>query len=146
MTARQQDDDADARRRRFRDHFAQCARLDREHEAATAAWVRHMNARLRSKGDWTPAPPQPAAPVYPPFPEDLRGLTCGARTRARTPCKRLDTWGNGRCPLHGGKSTGPTTEAGRSRSAENLRLGRMRRGDAAADRPGQATAGKPSSG
>jgi hypothetical protein len=42
---------------------------------------------------------------------------CGARTRAGSPCKRL-ALRNGRCRNHGGLSTGPKTEAGRSRIAE----------------------------
>lgn len=44
-----------------------------------------------------------------PFPEELRGLTCGAKTRAGTPCKRRDLYKSGRCRLHGGLSTGPKT-------------------------------------
>lgn len=44
---------------------------------------------------------------------------CGAKTRAGTPCKRTDLYGNGRCRLHGGLSTGPKTEAGKKRSALN---------------------------
>ena len=48
---------------------------------------------------------------------------CGAKTRAGTPCKRLDTAHNGRCRLHGGKSTGPTTEAGKEQARINGRLG-----------------------
>ena len=40
---------------------------------------------------------------------------CGAKTRAGTPCKRPAGWGTnhvgeGRCKLHGGKSTGPPPE------------------------------------
>ncbi len=46
-------------------------------------------------------------PPRPPFPEELRGLTCGAKTRAGTPCKRRDLYASGRCKLHGGMSTGP---------------------------------------
>ncbi|HDY97718.1 MAG TPA: hypothetical protein ENH72_04425 [Pseudomonas sabulinigri] len=46
-------------------------------------------------------------PTRPPFPEELRGLTCGAKTRAGTPCKRRDLYLSGRCRLHGGLSTGP---------------------------------------
>ncbi|WP_370601056.1 HGGxSTG domain-containing protein [Pseudomonas nitroreducens] len=47
-------------------------------------------------------------PPRPPFPEELRGLCCGARTRAGTPCKRRDLYASGRCnKLHGGMSTGP---------------------------------------
>lgn len=34
---------------------------------------------------------------------------------------------NGRCIWHGGKSTGPTSEDGRARALENLRLGRLTR-------------------
>jgi hypothetical protein len=58
-------------------------------------------------------------PVVPPFPEVLRGLTCGAKTRAGTPCKGTRLWGNLRCKLHGGRSTGPTTEEGKARAALN---------------------------
>lgn len=42
-----------------------------------------------------------------PFPPELRGLRCGAKTRAGTPCKRRDLYASGRCRLHGGLSTGP---------------------------------------
>jgi hypothetical protein len=38
---------------------------------------------------------------------------CGAKTRAGTPC-RSAAMPNGRCRMHGGKSTGPKTEAGRA--------------------------------
>ena len=45
---------------------------------------------------------------------------CGAKTRAGTPCKRKDIyWPSGRCRLHGGLSTGPKTEAGKKKSAQN---------------------------
>ncbi len=37
---------------------------------------------------------------------------CGAKTRAGSPCKNAGM-PNGRCRLHGGKSTGPKTVAGR---------------------------------
>ena len=43
------------------------------------------------------------------------GQRCGARTRQGTPCQRPGTKRNGRCGLHGGKSTGSKTEAGRMR-------------------------------
>ncbi len=44
--------------------------------------------------------------------------TCGARARSTgKPC-RLYPCKNGRCFLHGGKSTGPRTEAGRRRCAK----------------------------
>src|SRR4051794_22495215 len=41
---------------------------------------------------------------------------CGARTRAGTPC-RSPAMGNGRCRLHGGLSTGPTSPEGLARLA-----------------------------
>lgn len=40
---------------------------------------------------------------------------CGARTRKRTPC-RAPAMVNGRCRMHGGKSTGPRTPEGLERS------------------------------
>lgn len=58
----------------------------------------------------------------PTFPDDLRGLQCGARTRAGTPCKRIDLNGNGRCRMHGGMSTGPRSKAGKARARANLKL------------------------
>lgn len=47
------------------------------------------------------------------------GLSCGARTRAGTPCQQKGLFGNGRCRLHGGMSTGPRTDAGKAISARN---------------------------
>ena len=44
---------------------------------------------------------------------------CGARTRAGTPCKRRDLYWSGRCRLHGGLSTGPRTEEGKAKAAQN---------------------------
>ena len=40
---------------------------------------------------------------------------CGARTRSGTPCEGRPIAPSGRCKVHGGKSTGPTTEEGRDR-------------------------------
>jgi hypothetical protein len=42
---------------------------------------------------------------------------CGARTRAGTSC-RSPAMGNGRCRLHGGLSTGPTSPEGLARLAQ----------------------------
>lgn len=53
------------------------------------------------------------------FPPECRDMTCGARTRAGTPCKRRDLYRSGRCKLHGGLSTGPRTAKGKRRSACN---------------------------
>src|SRR5258706_980423 len=51
---------------------------------------------------------------------ELRNQRCGAKTRAGHPCKRK-ALANGRCPNHGGLSTGPRTKAGRQRIAESTR-------------------------
>ena len=40
---------------------------------------------------------------------------CGAKTRSGTPCK-APAMANGRCRMHGGKSTGPQTPEGLERS------------------------------
>ena len=45
---------------------------------------------------------------------------CGARTRRGTPCKRV-ALPSGRCPNHGGLSTGPKTPEGRRRALANLK-------------------------
>jgi hypothetical protein len=45
---------------------------------------------------------------------------CGARTRQGTLCKR-QALNKGRCPNHGGLSTGPKSKAGRSRIAQAQR-------------------------
>jgi hypothetical protein len=43
--------------------------------------------------------------------------SCGAKTRAGHPCRRKGRGRGGRCPNHGGASTGPMTNAGRQRIA-----------------------------
>ena len=60
-----------------------------------------------------------AAKAFPPLPDALRGLSCGAKTRAGTPCKLTCLYKCGRCKLHGGLSSGPRTEAGKSIAARN---------------------------
>src|ERR1700719_3895242 len=47
---------------------------------------------------------------------------CGAKTRVGGCCQVRAEPGKARCRFHGGKSTGPKTEAGRSRIAEAQRL------------------------
>lgn len=62
--------------------------------------------------------------IMPKFPEECRGMLCGAKTRSGKPCKNDGTsYANGRCKFHGGASTGPKTEAGRLQSALNGRKG-----------------------
>ena len=46
-----------------------------------------------------------------------QGTRCEARTRRGTPCQRPGNKINGRCKLHGGRSTGPRTEDGVARLA-----------------------------
>ena len=46
---------------------------------------------------------------------NLPVLVCDARTRKGTPCKSRCTAGELRCRLHGGRSTGPKTDAGKER-------------------------------
>jgi transcriptional regulator with XRE-family HTH domain len=46
---------------------------------------------------------------------------CAARTRNGTECRRSPVPGKRRCKLHGGRSTGPTTEEGRRRCSEAAR-------------------------
>jgi len=59
------------------------------------------------------------APNFPQLPWDLRDLTCGAKTRAGTPCKLNSIYSNGRCKFHGGLSTGATTKEGKAKVAKN---------------------------
>ena len=43
------------------------------------------------------------------------GKRCLAKTRRGTPCQNPAIRGRNRCKLHGGRSTGPKTEAGKAR-------------------------------
>ncbi len=45
------------------------------------------------------------------------GERCGARTKAGGACQRPAVKRTGRCTRHGGKSTGPKTQAGRDKIA-----------------------------
>jgi hypothetical protein len=55
-----------------------------------------------------------------PSPSRRKGR-CGAKTRAGGCCQVRAEPGKARCRFHGGKSTGPKTEAGRHRIAEAQR-------------------------
>jgi len=59
--------------------------------------------------------------------QQFSGLLCGATgKRTGQPCKRKDLYASGRCKFHGGLSTGPTSEAGKERSAQNEQYRRSR--------------------
>ena len=63
------------------------------------------------------------------------GQRCGAKTRRGTACQRAAYKHNGRCALHGGRSTGPRTQRGLERISEaNLKHGRQTKGKLAAQR------------
>ena len=51
------------------------------------------------------------------FGPDWPGVRCGARTRTGGECQRPAVKRTGRCSRHGGKSTGPRTQAGRDKIA-----------------------------
>lgn len=84
-------------------------------------WRRHFEEHTRAFETWVAAGYEPIRPAMPVFPEVCRGLACGAKTRARTPCKLTSIFLNGRCKLHGGLSTGPKTKKGKARAARNGR-------------------------
>jgi hypothetical protein len=88
------------------------ADLRHRFEAAMRA-RRAARARSRASGD--------LADELEPF--DFRpflSLKCGAKgKRTGKPCPQLGIFSNGRCRWHGGLSTGPKTNAGKLRSAQN---------------------------
>ena len=51
------------------------------------------------------------------FGPDWPGVRCGARTKAGDKCQRPAVKRTGKCNRHGGKSTGPRTQAGRDKIA-----------------------------
>ena len=51
------------------------------------------------------------------FGPDWTGIRCGARTKLGGECQRPAVKKTGRCTRHGGKSTGPRTQAGRNKIA-----------------------------
>ncbi len=85
-------------------------------------WRCHHEAHARAFEAWVAAGYEPLWPAMPEFPEVCRGLACGAKTRTGTRCKLTSIFLNGRCKLHGGLSTGPTTKRGKARSARNGRV------------------------
>lgn len=112
----------------WRERIAALQRLaeasQREQAALRKRWIEHHNAWNRICAQAKAAGLLPGEYALPPFPDELRGLTCGAKARGSgAPCKRKDLYANGRCKYHGGLSTGPTSEAGRQASRENGKKG-----------------------
>ena len=63
------------------------------------------------------------------------GIRCLAKTRRGTECQSAAYKHNGRCALHGGRSTGPKTQRGLQRISEaNLKHGRQTKDKLAAQR------------
>ena len=90
-------------------------------------WRRYFQIRATiatAWASWAAGRRKHQPPRLPEIPADLVGMTCGARTRAGTPCKLSSIiYANGRCKLHGGMSTGPKSAAGRRQSVENGKKG-----------------------
>lgn len=82
-------------------------------------WRAHHYEHDRQFRSWEASGFDYPPPRFPSFPPELASITCGAKTRAGTPCKQKGIYINGRCKLHGGLSTGPTTEEGKKIAAAN---------------------------
>jgi hypothetical protein len=106
----------DQRRKLWREYQARCDAV-----SAGNRTLERLYDEALQRGDRVGRLQRYALPV---FPDELRGLPCGARTRRGKPCKRTDLHRNGRCKFHGGMSTGPKTPEGRARSLANLRQAR----------------------
>lgn len=78
-----------------------------EQDALRKLWKAYHKANEAVMLAWLTGRMQRGQPCSLPFPRELVGMPCGAKTRAGTPCKRLDLFKSGRCRLHGGLSTGP---------------------------------------
>ena len=104
-------------RKKYKKHYEKFAKLAEEYDRLVDKWNEDAE-----KTKWCePLPPYPPLPVFEPLPVEIHDMTCGAKTRAGTPCKRTDIWRNGRCKYHGGMSTGPTTIEGKKKASQNWR-------------------------
>lgn len=108
----------DELRRHWRRHFALCRAIGAGNEAGDGCPSVTLEA-----GRLVIVNPPPPTPL-PAFPDELRGMTCGAKNRRGEPCKRRDLYANGRCRLHGGLSSGPRTPEGRAKALGNLKTSR----------------------
>jgi hypothetical protein len=106
-------------RKLWRQHGNEHARRWEEFDRREDEWHETVE-KSQAIGDWwTPLPPYPVYPSTEPYPKELHDLTCGAKTRAGTPCKRTDLYRSGRCKFHGGMSTGPLSLEGKQKVALN---------------------------
>jgi hypothetical protein len=74
----------------------------------SAKWHAVMVARERASEEWARL-------------RELRNKPCGAQTRVGQACRRKGLGKGGRCPNHGGMSTGPRTPEGRARISTALK-------------------------
>ena len=104
---------------------------DRQRDMAErAALLPDNDKRILFRKWWAQASAAESAGKYVPrCPRYLRGLSCGAIKKNGQPCGMTTLMANGRCKFHGGASTGPRTAEGRARALENLKLGRLKRGN-----------------
>lgn len=103
----------DRKRQKHRAHYVEIEKTDEKRRSLTEKWQQETKAEPIKKIV------MPVLPSYPPYPNESIDLTCGAKTRKGTPCKRKDLYACGRCRLHGGLSTGPKTMEGKKRSSLN---------------------------
>jgi len=98
-------------------------RLLRQHQQEWDEWVQDKEKFDQNVLALLTAGISPGCLQYqvetPSYPEELRGLLCGAKTKRGTLCKQRSLFTNGRCKFHGGASTGPRTKKGKKRSARN---------------------------
>lgn len=93
-------------------------------EAARKKWRNYWEATWKLREAYDANDVDYRERSYPVFPEELRGLTCGAKSkRTGQPCKQVALYTNGRCKFHGGLSTGPQTKQGKLKAAINGKLG-----------------------
>lgn len=110
-------------------HFQRAAEVQRQWEAF-AATLPDEDKRQLFRQWWAEASAAQAAGRYVrSCPSYLRGLTCGACKRNGERCDSTTLCANGRCKFHGGASTGPRSQEGKARALENLKLGRLKRGN-----------------
>lgn len=87
--------------------------MSKSTDALRRKWITYWRARYEDT--------EAGRKDYSPIPEEFCDLCCGARTRAGTPCKMRSLFRSGRCKLHGGMSTGPRSEEGKAKSAQNAK-------------------------